>query len=59
VTAGLTWDVAGFPVDVSYVHAFEQELYGCDQNHLLGAEYSGSRTTMSQDVFTIGTILSF
>jgi long-subunit fatty acid transport protein len=59
VTAGLTWDVAGFPIDVSYVHAFEQELYGCNHNHLLGAEYNASRTTMNQNVFTVGTVVSF
>ena len=59
VTAGLTWDVAGFPIDVSYVYALENEIYGCDHNHLLGAEYNASRTTMNQNVFTVGTVVNF
>lgn len=58
-TFGLTFDVAGFPLDVGYVHAFDQELVGCDHAHKLGAEYNQSRTTMDQNTFTIGTVVRF
>ena len=59
VTAGVTWGVAGVPVDIAYIYALENEVVGCHDGHLLGAEYNGSRTTMSQNVFTIGTRLRF
>ncbi len=59
VTAGATIHLGSFPLNVSYVHAFEEELAGCDHGHLLGAEYNSSRTTMSQNVFTLGTVLRF
>lgn len=59
VTAGVTWKVAGVPVDLSFVHALEEEILGCHHGHLLGSEYNQSRTTMSQNVFTIGTVVSF
>jgi long-subunit fatty acid transport protein len=59
ITAGATLQVAGFPVDVSYVYALEEELEGCGDDHLMGSEYLNSRTTMDQNVFTIGTVVSF
>ena len=59
LTAGATFHLHGFPLDVSYVRAFEEELAGCHHGHLLGAEYNGSRTTMSQNVFTLGTVVGF
>jgi hypothetical protein len=46
-------------VDVSYVYALEEELEGCGDDHLMGSEYLNSRTTMDQNVFTIGTVVSF
>ncbi|HZD06586.1 MAG TPA: hypothetical protein VE173_16860, partial [Longimicrobiales bacterium] len=59
LTAGVTWKVAGFPLDLSFVHALKEELRGCHHGHLLGTEYDGSRTTMDQNVFTVGTLWSF
>jgi hypothetical protein len=41
------------------VRALEQRFDGCSDGHMIGAEYLNSRTTMSQDVFTIGTVLRF
>ncbi len=58
-TVGARWNVAGLPLDVSYVHAFEQETTGVSSGHLLGSEYVGSHTTMNQNVFTIGTVIQF
>ncbi|NNF39488.1 MAG: hypothetical protein HKN71_12525 [Gemmatimonadetes bacterium] len=58
-TVGLTWDIGGFPLDVGYVHAFNTELVACDHNHLIGAEYNSSTTTMNQNTFTIGTVVRF
>lgn len=58
-TAGLTLDLGGFPLDLGYVHAFDTEIVGCDDQHLLGAEYNGSRTTMNQHTFTVGTVIRF
>jgi long-subunit fatty acid transport protein len=59
VTLGTTWKVAGFPLDLSYVHAFTQELTGSAQGHVIGSEYNASRTTMSEDVFTFGRVWKF
>ena len=58
-TVGARWNIAGLPLDVSYVHAFEQETTGCSSGHLLGSEYLSSHTTMDQNVFTIGTVIQF
>lgn len=58
-TVGFTWSVGGFPLDVGFVHAFETALDGCDGNHLLGAEYVDSRTTMDQNTLTVGTVIRF
>jgi long-subunit fatty acid transport protein len=58
-TLGLTFDVRGFPLDVSYVRAFDQELVGCDHAHQIGSEYNSSRTTMNQNTFSIGTVVRF
>jgi len=51
--------LGGFPLDISYVHALDHAIVGTSGTHLLGAEYVGSRTTMKQDVFTLGTSLHF
>lgn len=59
VTVGTTWKVAGFPLDLSYVHAFTQELTGSAQGHTIGSEYNASRTTMSENVFTVGRVWKF
>ncbi len=59
VTLGATFDLAGFPLDLGYVHAFDQEIIGCDHAHKLGAEYNQSRTTMNQNTFTVGTVVRF
>ncbi|MHB1863847.1 MAG: OmpP1/FadL family transporter [Gemmatimonadaceae bacterium] len=59
VTVGTTWKIMGFPLDVSYVHAFARELTGCSQGHKIGSEYVNSRTTMSEDVFTVGRVWRF
>jgi long-subunit fatty acid transport protein len=58
-TFGFSWKVGGLPLDVAYVRALEQRFDGCSDGHMIGAEYLNSRTTMSQDVFTIGTVLRF
>lgn len=59
VTMGVGTRIGGFPLELSYVHALQQSITGCVDHHLMGAEYLGSRTTMSQNVFTIGTVLNF
>lgn len=59
VTVGTTWSVGGFPIDLAYVHAFEKEMAACDDGHLLGAEYVGSRMAMGQNVLTLGTRIGF
>lgn len=59
VTVGTTWSLAGFPLDLSYVHAFTQELTASTQGHAIGSEYNASRTGMSEDVFTIGHVWKF
>jgi len=59
LTLGATWTVAGLPLDVAYVRAFESEVVGCGDGHLLGAEYNLSRSAMNQDVFTVGTVWTF
>lgn len=58
-TLGARWKVAGLPLDVSYVHAFDEEAEGNSSSHLLGSEYVGSRTTMGENVFTVGTVIHF
>lgn len=58
-TLGATWDIGGFPLDLGFVHAFDTEIVGCDHNHLLGAEYNNSKTTMNQNTFTVGTVIRF
>lgn len=54
-TIGTTWRLGRVPLDVSYVHAFRQELDGSASGHKIGSEYLNSRTTMSENVFTLGT----
>ncbi|MGD2067573.1 MAG: outer membrane protein transport protein [Gemmatimonadota bacterium] len=59
LTFGTTWAVAGVPLDLSVVRAFEADIEGCSHGHKLGAEYLESRTTMTQTVVTLGTRLAF
>lgn len=56
-TVGTTWHIKSFPLELSYVHAFSQEVTGSSPTHKLGSEYVNSRTTMAENVFTIGTVL--
>lgn len=58
-TAGATVKLGRFPLDISYVHAFEETIKGVSANHKLGSEYANSITTMRENVFTIGTVLKF
>ena len=58
-TVGLTWTLAGVPLDIGYAHAFDEELTGASHDHLLGSEYDGSRTTMSQNTLTLGVRIPF
>lgn len=53
---GTTINLGKLPLDLSYVHAFSQEITGSNQPHKLGSEYVNSRTTMSENVFTVGAI---
>jgi len=59
LTVGTTWNIGRLPLDVSFVHAFEQELAGAPADHMISSEYVGSRTTMSENVVTVGTVLHF
>ena len=58
-TVGATWQIGGTSLDLSYVHAFAKEVTGTSAQHLIGSEYRNSRTTMSQDVVTIGHVWRF
>ena len=58
-TVGASWKIGGFPLDISFVHAFREEMVGCNHGHKMGSEYTQSRTTMSQNVFTLGTVITF
>ncbi len=59
MTVGTSWQIWGVPFDLSYVHAFAREVTGCAQGHKIGSEYVNSRTTMSEDVLTIGHVWRF
>jgi long-subunit fatty acid transport protein len=59
VTLGTTWRVMGAAIDVSYVHAFAEKVTGATAQHTIGNEYRNSRTTMSEDVLTIGHVWKF
>jgi long-subunit fatty acid transport protein len=59
LTLGASARVGGFPLEISYVHALEQAITGCAADHRMGSEYLDSRTTMKQNVFTVGTVVSF
>jgi long-chain fatty acid transport protein len=59
VTFGGTLNVGRLPLDVSFVRALEQDLAGCSDGHAIGSEYLNSRTTMSENVVTVGTVLRF
>lgn len=56
-TVGTSWKIGGLPIELSYVRALEQELDGCAGPHAIGSEYVNSRTTMSQNVVTVGTVV--
>jgi long-subunit fatty acid transport protein len=59
LTLGGTLNVAGIPVDASLVHAFAKRANGDAATHLVGSEYVGSSTTLSETVITFGTTLKF
>ncbi|MFN8580406.1 MAG: outer membrane protein transport protein [Gemmatimonadaceae bacterium] len=59
VTAGSGFNLLGVPFEVSLVHALNAKITGVDANHLLGAEYQNSRTTMQQWVFTFGAVWKY
>ncbi len=59
ITIGAGARLFGMPLDVAYVHALSQGIDGCASKHLMGAEYDGSHTTMSQNVVTVGTTIHF
>jgi Long-chain fatty acid transport protein len=56
VTAGVGIELLGVPLEASLVHALNAAENGTLTQHLLGAEYQGSRTTMQQNVFTVGAV---
>lgn len=56
---GATVTIGRFPLDVSFVHAFEEEVNSDPSGHAIGSEYVASRTTMLQNVITIGTVWRF
>lgn len=59
VTAGVGFSLLGVPFDASLVHAVNAATTGVSSGHLLGAEYQKSRTTMQQNVFTLGTVWKY
>lgn len=59
VTFGVGGRVFGFPLDVAYIHALSQEIDGPSTGDLVASEYNGSRTTMYQDIVTVGTTFHF
>jgi hypothetical protein len=46
VTAGVRFELLGVPLEASLVHALNAAENGAPAQHLLGAEYQGSHTTM-------------
>ena len=59
LTVGTSFGIGSVPLDIGYVHALETELDGSAQGHLIGSEYLGSTSGMSQNVLTLGTRLNF
>lgn len=59
VTAGVGLELMGVPLELSLVHALDAALTGAAGGHLLGAEYQSSRTTMQQNVFTLGAVWKY
>ena len=59
LSVGAGVPLLGLTLDVAYVHALSQALDGSSVSHLMGSEYVGSRTTMSQNVVTVGTTFRF
>ena len=59
MTLGATFEIVGTSLDLSYVHAFAKEITGSASQHMIGSEYRNSRTTMSQDVITLGHVWRF
>ena len=59
VTAGAGFRVLALPLEASVVHAFNATQRGVNGQHLLGAEYQSSRTTMRQTVFTLGGVWKY
>ena len=56
LTAGVGFALLGVPFETSLVHALDAAVTGAVDGHLLGAEYQSSRTTMQQNVFTLGAV---
>lgn len=59
LTLGGTLNLAGVPIDASLVHAFATRMNGDATTHMVGSEYLGSSTTLSETVLTFGTTLKF
>jgi long-subunit fatty acid transport protein len=59
VTVGAGFDLFGVPIEASLVHAMTAATTGVGTGHLLGVEYQGSRTTMQQNVFTLGAVWKY
>lgn len=55
-TAGAGWKLGGVSLEASLVHALSATITGVPTQHLLGAEYRNSRTTMRQTVITLGAV---
>ncbi len=58
VTFGGTLRLGRLPLDLSLVHALDEEL-AVSGGSLVASEYVGSRTTLSETVLTIGTVWRF
>lgn len=56
LTAGVGFELLRIPFEASLVHALDAAVAGAADGHLLGAEYQSSRTTMQQNVFTLGAV---
>lgn len=57
ITGGVTWKIGSVPLDISVAHALRETIVGTTGTHLLGSEYRGSVTTLSETVVTFGAVL--
>jgi len=56
LTAGAGWQVGGVALEAALVFAPSARITGAPAQHLLGAEYRNSYTTMRQTVVTLGAV---